>query len=113
MSLISKETAIDIAMAYRELEAAEKLLQDVRDASEKYQVKDIRDAFGRVQHGLQLGVPSGDNSTRLFNVPYTLAVPVIETHIAHHKAKIATLSEKARQELSVAALQKEDSSHVG
>jgi hypothetical protein len=101
MSLISKETATDIALAYRELEAAEKLLTDVREASENFRHKDIRDAFGRVQHGLQLGVPSGDNSTRLFNVPYPLAIPVIETHIAHHKAKLAALSEKARQELSL------------
>lgn len=100
MTLISKETATDIALAYRELEAAEKLLEEVRQATETFRVKDIRDAFGRVQTGLQLGVPSGDTSTRLFNVPYSLAIPVIETHVAHHKAKLATLSEKARQELS-------------
>ena len=98
-SLITRETATDIAMAYRELEAAEKLLQEVRDALDTFRAKDIRDAFGRAQHGLQLGVPSGDTGHRLFNVPYSLAVPVIETHIAHHKAKLVTLSEKARQEL--------------
>lgn len=110
MTLISKETATDIALAYRELEAAEKLLQDVREATDNLRHKDIRDAFGRVQHGLQLGVPSGDNSTRLYNVPYPLAIPVIETHIAHHKAKLSALSEKARQEL--AALQPEDTSNA-
>lgn len=102
MNLISKDTAMDIALAYRELETAEKLLQDVREASEKHGYKDIRDAFGRVQHGLQLGVPSGDQSQRLFNVPYSLAIPVIETHIAHHKGRLAALSEKAKEELSIA-----------
>lgn len=100
MSLISKETATDIAMAYRELEAAEGLLKDVRETIDRFQPKDLRDAFGRRIEGLQLGVPSGENGHRLFNVPYSLAIPVIETHIAHHKAKLATLSEKARIELS-------------
>lgn len=99
MTLISKETATDIAMAYRELEVAEKLLQDVRDTVANGCGKDIRDVFGRTQHGLQLGVPSGDTGHRLFNVEYTLAIPVIEAHIAHHKARLAALSEKARLEL--------------
>lgn len=100
MTLITKETATDIALAYGELEAAEKLLQDVRDAVDTFKHKDIRDAFGRVQNGLQLGVPAGDNSRRCFNVPYPLAIPVIETHIAALKARIAALSAKALQELS-------------
>lgn len=100
MTLISKETATDIAIAYGELGAAEKLLTDVREAMDKSGHKDIRDAFGRVQHGLQLGVPSGDNGHRLFNVPYPLAVPVIEAHIAQQRARISALSEKARHELA-------------
>lgn len=99
MSGISKQTAIDIALAYREVESAEGLLADVRKTMDRFAQQDIRDAFGRRQAGLQLGVPSGDNSHQLFNVPYSLAVPVIETHIAHHRAVIATLSEKARAEL--------------
>lgn len=100
MALISKETATDIALTYRELESAEKLLLGVREAVQQTSPKDLRDVFGRSVQGLQLGVPSGDNSTRLFNVPHSLAIPVIETHIAHHKAKLSTLSEKARIELA-------------
>lgn len=102
MAAISKQTAMDIALAYREIEAAEGLLNDVREAMDQFGRKptDIRDAFGRVQHGLQLGVPSGDNGHRLFNVQYSLAVPVIEAHIAHQKAKLAALTEKARAELA-------------
>lgn len=99
MGEISKQTAVDIAMAYREVEAAEGLIADVQQVLARPATHDIRDAFGRVQHGLQLGVPSGENSHRLFNIPYALARPVIEAHIANQRAIIAALTEKARAEM--------------
>jgi hypothetical protein len=91
---VSKETAEQIAYAYREVETAEKLLAEISEALSKRETPDIRDAFGRRQRGLQFGVPSGDNGHRLFDVPWTLAKPVIEAHIAHHRAIINTLSER-------------------
>jgi hypothetical protein len=97
--MISKDTATDIALAYREVETAEKLLAEIADALGKRQMPDIRDAFGRPQGGLQLGVPSGENGQRLFNVPWSLAKPVIEAHIALHRSRISALAEKARIEL--------------
>lgn len=96
--MISKETATDIAIAYREVEVAEELLAKISAEISRRSVPDIRDAFGRPAGGLQLGVPRGDNSTTLFNVPWPLARPVIETHIAECKAKIVALNEKARIE---------------
>jgi len=97
--MITKETATEIAYAYREIETAEKLLADIKEAMDRRTVPDIRDVFGRRQDGLQLSVPSGESGHRLFNVPYAIVQPVIETHIAHHKARIAALTEKARIEL--------------
>lgn len=69
MGLISKETATEIAYAYREIETAETLLGEVVEALDRRQSPDIRDAFGRHQDGLQLGVPTGRSGQRLFNVP--------------------------------------------
>ena len=97
--MITKSTAMDIALAYREIETAEKLLAEITEALRTRDTPDIRDAFGRAVGGLQLGVPSGDTGHRMFNVPWSLAKPIIETHIAHHRAIIETLSEKARIEL--------------
>jgi hypothetical protein len=97
---ISKQTAMDIALAYREVETAEKLLADVRETMSRHTGSDIRDAFGRVQHGLQLGVPSGENGHRLFNVPFALAAPIIEAHIATQTAIISALTEKAKIEMA-------------
>lgn len=100
--MLSQETALEIAYAYREVETAEKLLADVRKAidEEGSRESDIRDAFGRRQTGLQLGVPSGQNAHRLFNVPFALAEPVIKAHIAHHLSRIEVLSIAARAELA-------------
>ena len=96
--MITKQTATDIAMAYREIETAEKLLGEIEEALRRREAPDIHDAFGRHQDGLQLGVPTGQSGNRLFNVPWTLAKPIIEAHIAEHRAVIAALSEKAKIE---------------
>jgi len=97
--MLTKETAMDVALAYREVEAGEKLLAEITEALSRREVPDIRDAFGRPQGGLQLGVPSGDNGHRMFNVAWELAKPIIEAHVANARAKIAALSEKARHEV--------------
>lgn len=96
---ISRETATDMAVIYRDIEAAEKLLDDVRQAVAKVGEVDIRDVFGRRQNALELGIPSGDNSRRILRVPYDLAIPVIEATIASHRARLTALGEKAKAEL--------------
>lgn len=97
---VTKETATDIAYAYREVETATELLAQVEKTMQMSERHDIRDVFGRRQDGLQLGVPTGVGSQRLFNVPWPLAKPIIETHIAQQKAIIATLSTRAALEIA-------------
>lgn len=108
--MISQQTASDIAIAFREIESAERLLGDVKGALDKIESVDIRDVFGRRRHVLELGIPAGDNSRRLLQVPYGLAIPVIEANIAHHRACIVALNEKARAEL--AADEKADDTNI-
>lgn len=98
MGRITKQTAMDIALHYREIEAAEALLAEVQKALTGTGSMDTRDAFGR-QRGLQLGVPMGESSHRMFDVPYSLAKPIIEAHIGHHRAAIDILSAAAKTEL--------------
>lgn len=97
--MISQQTAMDIALAYREVATAETLLAKIVEDMGRLRAPDIRDAFGRHQNGLQLGVPSGSGGHTLYNVPWSLARPVIEAHIAAQKSIIAALNEKARIEL--------------
>lgn len=101
--MISKDTATDIALAYREIEVAEKLLAEVSETIARRETPDIRDAFGRPVNGLQLGVPYGSNDARrMFDVPWNLAKPIIEAHIASKKAQLSALTEKARTEIEAA-----------
>ena len=98
-ALVGKDTATDIALAYREIEVAEKLLAEIEETMAQHETPEIRDAFGRLQGGLQLGIPSGASSHRLFNVPWPLARPIIQAHIAACQAKLLALSEKAKIEI--------------
>lgn len=97
--MITFQTAYDIANTHQEIERAEKLLKDTQEALSRRQQPDVRDAFGRSQPGLQLGVPSGDNSVRLYQVDWSLCVPVLTAHIGKLRAKLAALDEVARTEL--------------
>lgn len=98
--MITPETATDIAVIYRDVAEAEKLLDDVRMAIDNFGRVDIRDVFGRRRHTLEMGIPTGNSSRRIVHVPYQLAIPVIEATIASHKARLSALAEKARFELS-------------
>jgi hypothetical protein len=49
---------------------------------------------------MQLGVPSGQNSHRIFDVSYDLAEPIIRTHISNKRAELAKLNEIARFEIA-------------
>lgn len=104
--MITAETAQKIALAYREIDVAEKLLAKLSEALARRSAPDIRDAFGHLQDGLTLGVPSEQNVQRMFNVQWTLARPIIEAHIAQQRSIIATMSEVARTELDAPAAPK-------
>lgn len=58
----------------------------------------LKDAFGRARH-LQLGIPSGDNGHRLFDVAPQLAESIIRAHIANKESELARANEQARVEL--------------
>jgi hypothetical protein len=104
--MITSQTASDIWNAYREITVAEKLLADMKAAREKpFAERDahaptLKDSFGYRQH-LQLGIPSGSNSHRLFDVDPVLAESVIIAHIAKKKLALVEANECARIELSM------------
>lgn len=97
--MITKETATNIALAHREIETAGELLKQISEALAKGRNPDLRDAFGRPR-GLELGVPSSDTSRTLFNVPWSMAAPIIEAHIAAQRQVIVDLTVKAVAEAS-------------
>jgi len=93
--MIKQQTATDIALIYREIKASEDLLAEIEQAQATFSQKDIRDVFGRVQGNIEVGVPNGDSSKRIFRMQWKLAKPVIEAHIADCEAQLTALNEKA------------------
>lgn len=96
--MITKDTARLIFNAYVEIEKGQKLLQEVYEALKTRGKLELKDAFG-YPRGLELGIPSGHSSTRLFNVPEEIAIDVIERHIAGQHRELERLKEVAKLEL--------------
>lgn len=100
--MITQETAALIYSAYREIEAGQKLLDDMKAIREREHLDKtaptIKDAFGNRRH-LQLGIPSGENSHRILDVSPVLAESVIRAHIENKRATLAELQECARIEM--------------
>lgn len=103
--MITKETAELIWSAHREIECARQLLEDMAaERDRKHLPQDaatLRDAFGAVQH-LQLGIPCGKDSHRLYRVSPKLAESAIRSHIATMESELAVANERARIELDAA-----------
>jgi hypothetical protein len=101
---MKQETAARIWQAYREIETATELLEELNKLKEEFEfdknAPTLRDGFGRRKH-FQMGIPSGENSHRLFDVSPPLAESVIRAHIKNKEAELAEAKEQARIELSV------------
>ena len=100
--MITQETCAAIYSAHREIMAGEQLLADMKEQRERQQADKhaptLKDAFGRVRQ-LQLGIPSGENAHRLFDVSPVLAESVIRAHIENKRAELVEANERARIEL--------------
>ncbi len=102
--MITQETASLIWSAYREIEASEKLLNDMAELQkwepDKYAAT-LKDAFGRKRH-IELGIPSGENGHRVFGVSPVLAESILRAHIEGARQKLVEANERARIELQSA-----------
>jgi hypothetical protein len=103
--VITQETAERIWNCYREIQASKQLLEDMKEAqAELFSRQDrnaprLRDSFGQKRH-LELGVPNGPDSRRIFSVAPQLANSVIAAHLATMQAELVEANEQARIELS-------------
>jgi|688.fasta_scaffold1105147_1 hypothetical protein len=99
--MITKETAVKIWSCHNEIENSEKLISDMAkilsDDKEK-NTPSLHNAFGE-RVGLQLGIPSGSNSHRLFDVNIELSVKIIEKHIEEKRKRLEELMAIATIEL--------------
>ncbi len=97
--VLSMETAQRIWNAHREIAVGQKLRNEMAKAIREGGDPTPIDSFGRRQK-LSLGVPSGENSQRMFDVDARLAVHIIDAHIATKEKELVNASIAARIELA-------------
>ena len=99
--MITYETAVKIAHCHKEIENSIELLAGLDEELRKNEAEtepSFHNAFGE-RIGLQLGVPSGPSSHRLFKVSPDLSKKVIQEHIDAQHDRLAELMEEAQKEL--------------
>ena len=97
--MISKELCVKIFNAYREIEKAKDLRDGIDEALRK--AEDVEPTFSNAfgdRVGLQLGVPSGPNSHRLFGVSPSLCKELINKHIEIMTDRLAELHAENKEE---------------
>ncbi len=97
--MISRETAYAVALCYDEITKADKLVENLEAQVREYKIPELRDGFGR-QRCLQLGVPSGESSHRLYDVQPNLAIAVVKAHAATKRSELILLNETAKTEVN-------------
>ena len=102
--MITKETAAMAWECHREINVAKELLNDMVKLEKEYRFKPdeqkLKDAFGR-RRDLQLGIPSGENAHRLFNVSPSLAKAVIRAHVSNKEAELVEINEQIKIEMGI------------
>ena len=99
--MITKETATKIAWTHQQIEDSNKLISDMAEVLKNDEEKTepaLYNAFGE-KKGLQLGVPSGKGSHRIFDVNAALSVKIIEEHIKSKEKRLEELMAIATIEL--------------
>jgi hypothetical protein len=96
---ITMATAAAIWKAHREIEAATKMLAEIRDKKNMREDPNPLDGFGR-RTPYQLGVPSGDNGHRLLDVSPELALHIFAARITRKQTELVEACARAALELS-------------
>lgn len=99
--MITKETCVKIYHCHNEIENGKKLIEDMAKSVKEDEEKrppTFYNAFGQ-RCGLELGVPSGSDSKRIFGVSVELGVKVIEEHIKKMEQRLQELMVIAKLEL--------------
>lgn len=97
--MITKETARKIWNAYQEIDNAKKLLTEIEEVNKQQaREQNPRNPHGN-ERGYQMGIPSGPDSHRIFQVRPDLGNMIILEHIKDKEKELVDLEVLARKEL--------------
>ncbi len=95
-AILSQELAMKIFNAHSEILRANKLLDEINIYLSKSEDNEptevLRDAFGRQQHKLELGIPSGHSSRSIISLSPQLGKYIIEAHLSDMEKELKELS---------------------
>jgi len=97
--MITRETIAAMSRAYREIEAGEKLLAEVKTELEKdTESIDFNGNPRNTAKRCQLGWPMNDTTRACYQVEPMIALSVIVAHLADQRARLEKLNEVAKLE---------------
>jgi hypothetical protein len=98
--MITKQTAVKIWNCYNEIESAEKAIADLVESLKEFvdEPPSLINAFGE-RCGLQLCVPSGGDSHRIFGINSEISIQIIQQHIDKKYERLEELKAIADLEL--------------
>jgi hypothetical protein len=100
---IKDETLQAIWHARREVEQGTKMLEVLKEERERRSldksVPCLKDSFGRIRN-FQLGIPSNETTTRIYDVSPELAEVIIKAHIAQKESDLSAYLIIAKEELN-------------
>lgn len=95
--MISQNIARLIFNCYSEIDSGEKMIKELKENLNENGELDLKDHWGNTK-GLELRIPRA-NGYLIKNVPFHLALDVINEHIANQKKELVRLKEVCKVEL--------------
>lgn len=97
--MITKEIARLVYNCYNEIESGKKMIQELKAGLDENGELKIKDGWGDPK-GLELRIPKGQSSWEIKNVPFRLALDVINEHISNQEKELERLKEVCRVQLA-------------
>jgi hypothetical protein len=97
--MITKDTARLIHNCYTEIESAEKMVVELKNAINEKGEFEFKDNWGN-SRGLELHVPTSSSGHSIKRVPFQLALDVIKLHVEAQEKELERLKQVCRIQLA-------------
>lgn len=97
--MITKEIARLIHNCYTEIEQGEKMIIELKKSLNEKGEFELKDSWGQSK-GLELHIPISSSGFSIKNVPFQLALDVIQSHTEAQQKELERLKEVCRVQLA-------------
>lgn len=97
--MVTKDIARLIYNCYSEIENGNKMFEELKKKLNDKGELELKDTWGN-ERGLELRIPNVGGSWSIRQVPFHLALDVIQEHIANQEKELVRLREVCREQLA-------------